>query len=330
MDWGDILSNTLRASVGEQAIIYALAAIGLNIHFGYTGLLNFGQVGFMAIGAYGVAVSVRTWDLPFWAGLGVGIGGAVLLALLLGIPTLRLRADYLAIVTIAASEIFRRLVGATKFKSTTGGADGLSEFNRTFRDLSFIPDGKYGFGPWRYGSRDLWELLVGWGLVLLAVLLTYLLIRSPWGRVLKAIREDEDAARALGKNAYWYKMQSLVLGGVIGAFGGMFWALAQGSVSANSFNPEPTFFAYVALILGGTARIWGPVIGSMIFWAIITFTDSALRSGIRADYVPEWLMDPSQVGAARLMLVGLALILLVVFRPQGMFGDKREIALEAR
>src|SRR5262245_2347530 len=149
MNWGDILSGTLRASVGQQAIIYALAAIGLNIHFGYTGLLNFGQVGFMAVGAYGVAISITTWGWPFWAGLLFGIGGAVVLALLLGIPTLRLRADYLAIVTIAASEIFRRLMGATKFKDTTGGADGLTGFNRTFRDLSFIPDGRYGFGPWR-------------------------------------------------------------------------------------------------------------------------------------------------------------------------------------
>jgi branched-chain amino acid transport system permease protein len=330
MDWGDILSGTLRASVGEQAIIYALAAIGLNIHFGYTGLLNFGQIGFMAVGAYGVAVSVRTWDWPFWAGLAFGIAGAVALALLLGIPTLRLRADYLAIVTIAASEIFRRLMGATRFRATTGGADGVTGYNGTFRDLNFIPDGDYGFGPWRYTSGELWELVVGWTLVLLAVGLTYLLIRSPWGRVIKAIREDEDAARALGKNAYWYKMQSLVLGGVIGAFGGMFWALAQGNVSANNFNPEPTFFAYVALILGGTARIWGPVIGSMIFWAIITFTNEALRSGIRADYVPDWMMDRTQVGTVRLMLVGVALILLMVFRPQGIFGDKREIALEAR
>jgi branched-chain amino acid transport system permease protein len=330
MDWGDILTGTLRASIGEQAIIYALAAIGLNIHFGYTGLLNFGQVGFVAVGGYGVAVSLATWEWPFWLGLLFGIGGAVFLALLLGIPTLRLRADYLAIVTIAASEIFRRLMGATRFRDTTGGADGLTGFNDRFRELNFIPAGEYGFGPWRYNARNLWELLVGWTLVLLAVLLTYLLMRSPWGRVLKAIREDEDAARALGKNAYWYKMQSLVLGGVIGAVGGMFWALTQGNVSANNFNPEFTFFAYVALILGGTARLWGPVLGSMLFWGIITFSDDTLRSGVRADYVPSWLLDRTQVGTVRLMLVGVALILLVVFRPQGIFGDKREIALEDR
>jgi branched-chain amino acid transport system permease protein len=330
MDWGQILSGTLRAGVGDQAIIYALAAIGLNLHFGYTGLLNFGQIGFMAVGAYGVAMSVDYYGWSMWTGLGVGIGLAIVLALLLGIPTLRLRADYLAIVTIAAGEIFRRLVAAPTFKDRTGGSDGITGFNKAFREINPLPNGDYGYGPWRYGERGMWTLLVGWGLVLLAVLLTYLLMRSPWGRVLKAIREDEDAARALGKNAYWYKMQSLVLGGVIGAVAGLFWAISQGSVVPGNFNPEPTFFAYVALILGGTARIWGPVVGAMMFWAIITFTDDTLRQAIGADHVPDWAIDASQTGSVRLMLVGLSLMLLMIFRPQGVFGDKREIALEGR
>src|SRR5918997_2538132 len=123
MDWERILENALRAGFGQEAIIYALAAIGLNVHFGYTGLLNFGQVGFMAIGGYGVAISVLEWDLPLGVGLLVGIGAAVLLALLLGLPTLRLRADYLAIVTIAASEIFRLMVSAPSWRGVTGGVD---------------------------------------------------------------------------------------------------------------------------------------------------------------------------------------------------------------
>jgi branched-chain amino acid transport system permease protein len=330
MDWGTILSGTLRAAVSDQAIIYALAAIGLNVHFGYTGLLNFGQIGFMAIGAYGVAMSVDTFGLSLWAGVGVGILAAVGLALLLGLPTLRLRADYLAIVTIAAAEIFRRIVAAPRFKDTTGGADGISGFSGSFRNANPFPHGDYGYGPFRYSDRTLWTLLVGWALVMLAVLLVWLLTRSPWGRVLRAIREDEDAARALGKNAYSYKMQSLIVGGVIGAFGGMFWAISQASVVPGNFNPEPTFFAYVALILGGTARLWGPVIGSMIFWALITFTESFLHQGRAHGVVPDWLMTDSQVGTVRLMLVGLGLILLVIFRPQGIFGDKREIALESR
>ncbi len=330
MDWSTIIDNTLRALVGREAIIYALAAIGLNMHFGYTGLLNFGQVGFMAIGGYGVAISVLEWGLPLGVGVFVGIGAAIVLALLLGLPTLRLRADYLAIVTIAASEILRLMVSAPSWRSVTGGSDGLSGFSGGFYDLNPIPAGTYGFGPWRYSSRALWVLLIGWALVLLAVLLVWLLIRSPWGRVVKAIREDEDAVRALGKNVYGYKMQSLILGGVIGAVGGMFWIIAQASIVPGSFSPIPTFYAYAALILGGLARIWGPVVGSMIFWALLSLSQGLINEAVANEYIPESIMDSNQAGNVRFILVGLGLMLLMVFRPQGIFGDRREIALQDR
>ncbi|HEX8804123.1 MAG TPA: branched-chain amino acid ABC transporter permease [Acidimicrobiales bacterium] len=330
MDWASIFDNTLRALLGREAIIYALAAIGLNIHFGYTGLLNFGQVGFMAVGGYGVAVSVLQWDLPLWVGLLVGIGAAVVLALLLGMPTLRLRADYLAIVTIAASEIFRFMVSAPSWREVTGGSDGLSGFSAEFYDANVIPDGSYGYGPWRYGARDLWILVVGWGLVLLATLLVYLLIRSPWGRVVKAIREDEDAVRSLGKNVYSYKMQSLILGGVIGAVGGMFWAVSQSSVVPGNFGTVPTFYAYAALILGGMARVWGPVVGAMLFWALLAFTQGTVNELVANELIPNSIMDANQAGNVRLILVGVGLVLLLVYRPQGIFGDRREIALGDR
>jgi branched-chain amino acid transport system permease protein len=316
--------------VGREAIIYALAAIGLNLHFGYTGLLNFGQVGFMAIGGYGVAVSVLEWGVPLGVGVLIGILAAVALALLLGVPTLRLRADYLAIVTIAASEILRLMVSAPSWRSVTGGSDGLSGFSSGFYNLNPLPDGTYGFGPWRYSERTLWVLLVGWTLVLLATLLIWLLIRSPWGRVIKAIREDEDAVRSLGKNVYGYKMQSLILGGVIGAVGGMFWVIAQASIVPGSFSPIPTFYAYAALILGGLATIWGPVVGSMIFWALLSFSQGIINEAVANEYIPSSVMDSNQAGNVRFMLVGIGLILLLVFRPQGMFGDKREIALQDR
>jgi branched-chain amino acid transport system permease protein len=330
VSWSLIISNALYAAVGVNAIGYALIASGINVHFGYTGLLNFGQAGFAAIGAYAVAIPVSRYDWPFFAAVPLIFVGGILFALLLGIPTLRLRADYLAIVTIAAAEIVRISLNSVRFTWLTGGNDGLQKFTADVESLNPLSPHKYKFWAQTFSEYDLFIIICGWILVAIACYLVYLLVRSPWGRVLKSIREDEDAARSLGKNVFAYKMQSLVLGGVIGAFGGMFWALSQGSVSANNFNPEPTFFAYVALILGGTARIWGPVIGSMMFWAIITFTNDALRAGIRADYVPDWLMDRTQVGTVRLMLVGLALILLIIFRPQGIFGDKREIALEAR
>lgn len=330
MDWSAIVEDALRAAVGREAIIYALAAIGLNVHFGFTGLLNFGQVGFMAIGGYGVAVSVLEWDLPLGFGVLVGILAAVGFALLLGLPTLRLRADYLAIVTIAASEILRYMVSAPSWRSFTGGSDGLSGFSSGFYDLNPFGDGTYGIGPWRYSERTLWVLLVGWALVLLAVGLVAALIHSPWGRVLKAIREDEDAVRALGKNVYGYKMQSLVLGGVIGAVGGMFWVVAQAAVVPGSFSPIPTFYAYAALIIGGIARIWGPVVGSMLLWAMLSFSQGLVNQLVAEEIIPRSVLDANQAGNVRFVLLGLGLMLLLIFRPQGIFGDRREIALQDR
>jgi neutral amino acid transport system permease protein len=330
VDWGQIITQTLQSAVGREAVVWALLAIGLNVHFGYTGLLNFGQVGFMAVGAYGMAISVTEFGWSVWVGILVGLGGAALLALLLGIPTLRLRADYLAIVTIAAAEIFRRVMAVPNFKEVTGGADGLSAFAGGFYDVNPIPDGNYGFGPWRYDGRETWQLLVGWGVVLLAVLVTYLLMRSPWGRVVRAIREDEDAARSLGKNAFGYKMQSLLVGGLIGALGGMMFALWQSALNPGAYAPGATFLAYTALILGGAARIWGPVIGSAILWGLLRFADVALRQAIDAGYVSDSVMTTAQVGSVRFILMGVILALLVIFRPQGIFGDPREIALEPR
>jgi neutral amino acid transport system permease protein len=328
MDWSHILESTLRAAIGRDMIIFALAAVGLNVHFGYTGLLNFGQAGFMAVGGYGVAITVSTYDWPLWLGVITGLVAGVIFALLLGLPTLRLRADYLAIVTIAAAEIFRRVMAVPNFRETTGGADGLSGVSGDFYDMNPIPEGDYGFGPWQYDERQTWMLLVGWTLVGLSVLVTYMLMRSPWGRVVRAIREDEDAARSLGKNAYAYKTQSLIVGGLMGALGGIFWAVVTSAVLPDHFGTGPTFLAYVALILGGAARVWGPVVGSAILWSLLTFAQVALTQGTREGYIPDWLMRDTQVGQVRFILVGLGLALLAVFRPQGIFGDRREIALE--
>jgi branched-chain amino acid transport system permease protein len=330
MDWGGIADATLRALVGREAIIYALAAIGLNMHFGYTGLLNFGQVGFMAVGAYGVAISVTQWDVPLLVAVLIGVGAAVVLALLLGVPTLRLRADYLAIVTIAASEILRFVIAAPTWRGVTGGSDGLNGFARGFFDLNPIPSGRYGFGPWQYDARDLWVLVSGWTLVLLATLLVWLLVRSPWGRIVKAIREDEDAVRSLGKNVVNYKMQSLIVGGVIGAFGGMVLVLSQNTATPGSFVTVPTFYAYAALILGGIAKTWGPVVGSAVLWAILAFTQTVVNELVANEHIPRSVMDANQAGNVRFILVGVLLVVLVVYRPQGMFGDKREIALGER
>lgn len=330
MDWDTIFTVSIEAAIGTSAVIYALAAIGLNVHFGYTGLLNFGQAGFMAVGAYGIAITVASAGLNFWLGVAIGLAGAVLLALLLGIPTLRLRADYLAIVTIAAAEIFRLTIRVSDFREVTGGTDGLQQFSGAFFDLNPYGHGEYGIGPIGFNERTTWVLTVGWILVALSCLVVYLLMRSPWGRVIKAIREDEDAVRSLGKNVFSYKMQSLVLGGVIGSLAGLIFALSTGSVLPDSYGPEVTFFAYAIVILGGAARVLGPVVGAAIFWLIIVFMDEVLRQAIDAGYISTSIMDSGQIGAVRFMLVGLGLILLVIYRPQGIFGDKREIALDTR
>ena len=330
MDFSVIFSDAIRSGIGPIAAIYALAAIGLNLHFGYTGLLNFGQVGFMLVGGYGLAITVATWGGPMWLGILVGLASAVVLALLLGLPTLRLRADYLAITTIAAGETLRLFYRSSWAEPTTGGVFGLQRFANDFYDLNPIPRGSYGFWLVKFNTRDLWVLIVVWGLVVVVAALLALLIHSPWGRIIRSIREDEDAVRSLGKNVYAYKMQSLIIGGVIGAAAGMMQTIQVQSASADSFDPVVTFFLYTILVLGGAGRIMGPIVGSVLFWFVLTFLDSGLRQAIDAGYISADVISPAEVGAVRFALVGLALILLVAFRPQGILGSKKEMLLSAR
>jgi neutral amino acid transport system permease protein len=329
VDWGLVIGDSLRALVGSEAVVFALAAIGLNVHFGYAGLLNFGQAAFLAVAGYGLATVVTTFGLPFWLGIVVGFAGVIVLALLLGVPTLRLRADYLAIVTIAAAEIIRLIFRSVSLRDTFGGSSGITGFSNDFYALNPYT-GEVGFGPFVFGARNAWVLTVGWILVALSCLIVWALMRSPWGRVIKAIREDEDAVRSLGKNVYSYKMQALIIGGLLGALGGFIFALAQAAVQPDLFSPNLTFFAYTILILGGAARVFGPVVGAMIFWCLLQFTAGILSGGVSTGFIPDWLMDSNDVGAVRFMLVGIALLLLLVYRPQGIFGDRKEIALDAR
>ena len=330
MDWGYILQVMITSAFGVEAIVFGLAAIGVNMQFGYTGLLNFGQSAFMAVGGYSVAVTVVELGLNFWVGVVIGLVVATLLALLLGIPTLRLRADYLAIVTIAASEIVRLLVRSVTFKDFFGGSDGQQAFAGGFFDLNPIPDGEYNFGIVTFTHRELFVIIVGWTLVALSCLLVWLLVRSPWGRVLKGIREDEDAVRSLGKNVFSYKMQALILGSLFGAIAGYVYAVGNQAVSPDFFGTDTTFFAYAILILGGAARVFGPVLGTIIFWAIIQGTDVFLRSAIDIGVPVISLMSGTQVAIIRFMLVGLLIMLLMIFRPQGILGDRKELALDAR
>ncbi|MFM8238776.1 MAG: branched-chain amino acid ABC transporter permease [Actinomycetota bacterium] len=341
MDMGFVLTQAITQAIGVTAIIYLLATMGLNIQFGYTGLLNFGQIAFVAVGSYAIGVFMVQWQQNPWPGwmpwqtlvpnLWVAILYALLLSvalsLILGIPTLRLRADYLAIVTIATGEIMR-----LAFKSTDplGGSQGINgKMGQDFYDLNPFPQqDRFDFGPLSYTRADLWVVLVGWLVIALLLLLTWALMRSPWGRVLKGIREDEDAVRSLGKNTYLRKMQALILGGLFGSLSGIFWAIAKQSVQPDSFVPAFTFFCYTILILGGAARVMGPVLGAIIFWFLLVFIEQFLL--LLIDNGTITFLVPTQVGPIRFILVGLGLMLLMIFRPQGILGDKKEIALDAR
>src|ERR671910_2967798 len=209
MDFGFILASAAGEIFSPTTAAYALAALGLAVHFGYSGLLNFGQAGFMAVGAYGFAISTLSFGVPFFVGLLISVIASAIFALLLGIPTLRLRADYLAIVTIAAAEIVRYIVASARFTWLTGGSNGKNGWTGFFSDVNpFVDSDRYNLWKQPIDGYRLWMLLLGWGLVAVFATLVWLLMRSPWGRVLKSIREDEDAARSLGKNVVSYKMQS--------------------------------------------------------------------------------------------------------------------------
>lgn len=330
MDFFTVFIDGARSAVGVPAIVYAFAGIGLNLQFGYGGLLNFGHVGFLLVGAYGTAIAVTVWSWPFFLAVGFGVLMGIVLALLLGIPTLRLRAEYLAIVTIAAAEILRIVVRSESFESITGGPRGIGGFAETFHDMNPIAEGNYGIGSFSFSERSLWVMIVGWVLVMLSAAFVALLVNSPWGRVLRAIREDEDAARSLGKNVFVYKMQALAVGGGIAALGGILLSVSSDFVDPAFWRPIVTFFAYTIVILGGPARVMGPVFGAAIFWFVFQAFDTLMRQAIGPDSFAGRFVAPTDLGNIRFATVGLILLLLVVFRPQGLIGRREETFVDAR
>jgi len=281
MDWSAILSNTAQGLLSPATMAFALAALGLAMHFGFAGLLHFGIAGFMAIGAYGYAISILTFGFEWWQGILVSLVASVLFSLILGIPTLRLRGDYLAIVTIAAAEILRLLFLTNAFVDVTGSADGLSGYHNSFRAANPFPEGDYGFGPWTYNNIEFWVLILGLITLAICAFLLLLLMKSPWGRVIKGIREDEDAVRALGKNVW------------------------------------------TALLLGGAATVFGPVLGAVIFWVLQAFLSNVLPQLVSSGILP--FISSIQASTIRFILVGVGLMLLVIYRPQGILGDKKEL-----
>lgn len=323
--WVDLLITVLQSAISPTTAAFVLAAIGLNIHFGFTGLMNMGQAGFMLVGAYGFGVSASYFGLGLWPSLLVAVLAAVIFALILGIPTLKLRGDYLAIVTIAAAEILRMIVRMAILQDVTGGPTGLlsSKYRDGFNALSFLPDGKttiLGITYQNNGGDDWWTRLVAWSLVALFLLMTWALMRSPWGRVLKGIREDEDALRSLGKSSFSYKLQALILGGIMGAFGGILMALPS-AMQPDSMGRPTTFNLWMIMLLGGAATIFGPLLGTIIFFAV-----RLVLTGIAGEFIPASVLNTQQTEQMAWVLIGISLMLLVIFRPQGILGNKKELS----
>jgi branched-chain amino acid transport system permease protein len=301
-------------SVGILAGTYVLFTLGLQLNVGYTGIVNFGQAGFMAIGAYAMGVLVVKAHWSFWLALPTAVAIAIAFGLLVGLPSLRLRADYFAIATIAAAEIVR--IAALNARDVTGGNKGLFGFDESWNGLADQIDSWLRSAGWSNPEDLLPLFIVVWVIALMATALLHFATKSPWGRVLRAVREDENAARALGKNTFAYKLQSLAISAFLGSLAGYFLALNLNFLNPDAFEPLITFIGFAVLVLGGLANYWAVAAGSIVLWTIL--------EGTRFLDLP---LSAERVASLRFMIVGLILILLMAFRPQGMFGKREEMVL---
>jgi branched-chain amino acid transport system permease protein len=300
--------------VGIIAGTYTIFALGLQLNVGFTGIFNFGQAAFMAIGAYTMAILTTDTGISFWLSLPIAVLIAIAFGLVVGLPSLRLRTDYFAIATIAAAEAIRLF--ALNARSLTGGAQGTFGFSDDWDSVSETIEGWISDLGWTAVPNLFPLFLVVWAVAVLLMLVLSRVQGTPWGRVLRAIREDEDAARALGKNAFSYKLQSLAISATLGALSGFFLALNLKFVVPDEFLPIVTFIGYAVLILGGMASYWGVAVGSVILWTVL--------EGLRFLELP---FTETQIAALRFIIVGLVLIGLMAFRPQGAFGKREEMVL---
>lgn len=297
-----------------QALVFAVVCLGLNLQWGYTGLFNIGVSGFFLVGAYAFGIlcgppyasHLGGYGLPFLVGLAGSVLASGLVAFIVGIPTLRLREDYLAIVTIGIGSILQLI--ALNARVLTGGSRGLTSIPRPLPDLV---SGVF--------ERNL--LMLALMIVVVLVLFGALeaMVRSPWGRVLKAIREDEQAAASLGKNAFSFRLQSFVIGSAIMGLGGALYASFIGFISPEDFLPVLTFQIWSMLIVGGSGNNRGAVLGAVLMWAVWTLSGSAAQV-----MLPATLQIKG--GAAQIILIGLVLMLMLVFRPRGLIGEEAVVS----
>jgi branched-chain amino acid transport system permease protein len=293
---------------GIFAGIYALLSLGLNLQWGFTGLFNIGIAGFYAIGAYTSALlttpappnQVGGFGVPIAIGMLGSMLTAGILAFLIGRITLRLRDDYLAIATIGLAETLRLVLKNEEW--LTNGVQGIRDIPRPLQHL------------WQE-SYDVFYLL----LIAISVVIVYLalerLVRSPWGRVLKAIREDEDVAASFGKDVVRFKMQALVLGAMLMGLGGSFYAHYVKYISPDTFNPlMGTFIVWIMVMAGGSGNNRGAITGAVVIWGLWSLSD----------FVTDLLPSPLDTRASyiRVILIGLVLQAILLKRPQGLLPER--------
>jgi branched-chain amino acid transport system permease protein len=279
--------------------IYCLLALGLNLHWGYTGLINFGHVGFFAIGAYASALLTTQLAWPIPAGFLAAVVLAGASAYPLGLVSIRLRTDYLAIVTLGFSEVIRAFLVNERW--LTKGTQGLSYIPRPFSQLAT-------------GLNE----AVFLGMVVLLLAAAFWMVRrlgrSPFGRTLEAIRENEEACQSLGKNVASFKIRSFVIGAAIAGAAGSVYAHYINYVVPEQFLPLVTFYVWMAVILGGSGSNRGVILGTLV---LMLFLEG---SRFAKDFIP--FVSDVKLAALRFMAVGLGMILLLLYRPEGLLGRK--------
>ncbi|AGB16464.1 ABC-type branched-chain amino acid transport system, permease component [Halovivax ruber XH-70] len=348
--------------------VFAMGALALNLHWGYTGMFNIGVIGFMGVGVYAMSFVTASPDaspaglgLPIPVGILVGFLAACLAGLVIALPALRVRADYFAIITLGFSEIVRLLVLSGSLRTLpggygTGGGSGIS----APRTDSVVPwlqskpvtgeivDSIIWAGINLGGVPDsVMENYIYTGILIGVVILIFLLLTriaySPFGRVLKAIREDELAARSLGKRTDRAKVVVFVLGCGLMGLAGMLWLGRRTLVNPNNVRPIWTFYIFVALIVGGAGSNTGSVIGGFVFAAFVYDGPRYLQRVIESFYevqAPPTIADAfvssnpmavidylvNSMDEIRYIILGVVLIVLMIKRPQGLLGHRKEIA----
>lgn len=289
--------------------LYAILALGLNVQWGFTGLFNAGVAGFFAVGAYVSAIlttpeqpsQLGGYSMPLWVGAMAAVIASAVIGWGVARICVRLRADYLAIATIGIAEILR--LGFKNESWATNGPRGIANIPKAFEDLP-----------------EPWNQLAFAGLVLGVVLVLYLLLErartSPWGRVMVAIREDETAARAAGKDVLRLRVQGFVLGAAIMGLGGALMAQYIKFMDPKTVDPLlATFLVWVMLIAGGSANNRGAILGAFLIWTVWSATE--ILTGFLPD---EWAVRTAYI---RIFLIGLALQIVLQRYPQGILPERR-------